>query len=61
MSKAAEPIYQLTLRPLPNPADPTGIRRLRDALKRLLRQGQLRCIAVKEIAADDALEMGAGI
>ena len=31
MSKAAEPIYQLTLRPLPNPADPTGIRRLRDA------------------------------
>ncbi len=35
--------YRLTLRPLPDPTDPAGHRRLRRALKCLLRSFRLRC------------------
>jgi hypothetical protein len=40
--------YQVTLQPKPDPSDPGGERRLRWALKFLLRRFGLRCIAVRK-------------
>jgi hypothetical protein len=42
------PEYRLTLRPLPDKSDPAGIRRLRRALKCLLRSFGLQCIDISE-------------
>ena len=41
------PIYWLHVRPLPQADDPQGVRRLRGALKSLLRSCRLRCAAVQ--------------
>jgi hypothetical protein len=41
------PTFTLTLRPLPRRDDPGGIRRLRAALKSLLRSYGLRVVSVK--------------
>lgn len=41
--KTPKPRYTLTLRPLPDKSDPAGVRRLRAALKALLRSYRLRC------------------
>ncbi len=40
--------YKLTLRPEPDKSDPQGIRRLRRALKCLLRSFGLRCTDIQE-------------
>lgn len=42
------PEYKLTLRPLPDKSDPAGIRRLRRALKCLLRSFGLQCVDIRE-------------
>ena len=42
--------FNLTLRPTPDPSDPSGYRRLRKALKVLLRSFGLRCVDVTERA-----------
>ena len=42
--------YHLTLTPTPDPSDPSGLRRLRRALKALLRSYGLRCTAISERA-----------
>ncbi len=54
------PTYTLTLRPEPDPGDPDGIRRLRAALKRLLRCYGLRCIALAPEAMPTAADAPAG-
>lgn len=41
--------YQLTLRVLPDSSDPKGIRRLRMALKTLLRAYRLRTVYIREV------------
>ena len=41
------PTYTLTLKPLPDPTDPRGYRRLRSGLKMLLRKYGLRCTSVE--------------
>lgn len=46
--------FTLTLEPLPDPSDPSGYRRLRKALKALLRSFGLRCVDATERA--DTLE-----
>ena len=43
------PEYTIRLRCQHDPTDPDGIRRLRAALKRLLRGYGLRCIAVEPV------------
>ena len=40
--------YHLTLRPLPDPSDPEGVRRLRRGLKYLLRVCGLRCVNIQQ-------------
>lgn len=45
-----KPEFYLTLTPTPDPSDPTGLRRLRRALKALLRLYGLRCVEVSERA-----------
>jgi hypothetical protein len=47
------PTYRLVLRPLPDPSDADGIRRLRMALKALLRSYRLRCCAIEAVTAED--------
>ncbi len=42
--------FNITLEPLPDPSDPSGYRRLRQALKVLLRKFRLRCIDATERA-----------
>lgn len=42
--------FNLTLQPLPDPSDPSGYRRLRKALKALLRSYGLRCVDATERA-----------
>ena len=42
--------FSLILTPLPDKTDPSGIRRLRRALKSLLRVHRLRCVDVSETA-----------
>jgi arginase family enzyme len=42
--------FRLVLSPLPDKSDPSGIRRLRRALKSLLRTYRLRCVDVVETA-----------
>jgi hypothetical protein len=51
-SAASAPTYRLILKPIPNPADPGGIRRLRAILKRALRAYGLRCVSCVEIRPD---------
>ena len=46
LEELSQPEYQLRLRPLPDNTDPDGTRRLRAALKRLLRTHRLRCVEV---------------
>jgi len=46
----ASSAYKLILRPLPDRTDPAGVRRLRRALKRLLRGYGLRCVEVQRFA-----------
>ena len=46
MTKQEMPSYVVTLKPLPDPGDPGGTRRLRAVLKTLLRRYWLRCVAV---------------
>jgi hypothetical protein len=41
------PTYILTLRPLPDAADPGGIRRLRALVKAALRSYRLRCVGIR--------------
>jgi hypothetical protein len=41
--------YRVTLRPLPDESDPKGVRRLRLALKVLLRRFGLKCTSVEEM------------
>lgn len=55
-------IYELTIRPLPEDGDPDGIRRLRWALKTLLRAYRLRTIRIREVAPDegDSKRQGGG-
>ena len=55
-------VYELTIRPLPEDGDPDGIRRLRWALKTLLRAYRLRTIRIREVAPDegDAKRKGGG-
>lgn len=48
MERMDRPEYRLTLRPLPDKSDPAGIRRLRRALKCLLRSFGLQCIDISE-------------
>jgi hypothetical protein len=48
--------YQLTLEPTPDPSDPTGLRRLRRALKCLLRSFGLRCTNITERAEELELD-----
>lgn len=43
-----KPEYQLTVRPLPDQSDPAGIRRLRRALKCLLRSFGLQVTDIRE-------------
>jgi len=45
--------YILRLRPLPQADDPDGIRRLRAALKALLRSFGLRCVAIDRVPEKD--------
>ena len=45
--KPDPPTYLLTIRPLPDPTDMEGVRRLRLALKVLLRRFGLKCVGVK--------------
>lgn len=42
--------FNLRLQPLPDPSDPSGYRRLRKALKALLRTFRLRCVDATERA-----------
>jgi hypothetical protein len=57
MTKAgSRPEFKLTLRPEPDQSDPTGIRRLRRALKCLLRSFGLRCIDIGEAESGPAQE-----
>ena len=46
------PEFKLTLRPEPDPSDPTGIRRLRRALKCLLRSSGLRVTDIRELEGE---------
>ncbi len=48
--------FFLTLRPLPDKSDPSGLRRLRRALKALLRSYGLRCTAISERAEELELD-----
>ena len=45
--------FKLTLEPLPDTSDSTGIRRLRAALKVLLRRYGLRCVWLAEAPQSD--------
>lgn len=40
------PVFVLTLRPTPRSDDPSGMKRLRSALKALLRCYSLRCVRI---------------
>lgn len=53
-------VYQLTIRPLPDSTDPDGIRRLRWALKTLLRGYRLRTIYIREVEGDGRGAAGPG-
>lgn len=58
---ADAPTYRIVLRPLPDRTDPQGWRRLRAALKSMLRSYRLRCVTFErvtpaDIAAADAAE-----
>jgi hypothetical protein len=44
----SRPEFKITLRPEPDKSDPAGIRRLRRALKCLLRSFGLRCVDIQE-------------
>jgi hypothetical protein len=46
------PHYVLTLQPLPEAEDPRGIRRIRAALKALLRSYRLRCVGFDRLPHD---------
>lgn len=48
--------FMLTVEPLPQGDDPDGTRRLRSALKRLLRSYGLRCVAVTTASPTDRVE-----
>lgn len=48
------PTYRLTLRPEKDDSDPAGIRRLRMALKTLLRAYRLRTVRIEEVKSDQA-------
>lgn len=54
---AERPIYQLTLKPLADPTDPDGIRRLRALLKIAHRRLRIRCIEVHPVTAARAKEL----
>lgn len=54
------PIYVLHLRPEPQADDPDGTRRLRAALKRLLRSYGLRCVRFDSNAEPKAQDAPAG-
>jgi hypothetical protein len=41
------PVYELRLRPLPDPGDPAGYRRVRALLKRMLRGYGLRVVSIR--------------
>jgi hypothetical protein len=57
MSKARSQVeYKLTLRPEPDKSDPAGIRRLRRALKCLLRSFGLRCTDIQESGNESSQE-----
>lgn len=47
--------YTVTLRPVPRGDDPQGVRRLRAALKCLLRSFGLRCTSVAPAPGDESL------
>lgn len=47
MTDKPRPRYLLTLQPTPDKTDPDGIRRLRRALKSLLRCFGLRCVRIE--------------
>ena len=56
------PVYILTLRPLPDAADPGGIRRLRALVKAALRSYRLRCVGIRPAVGQQAgadIESGA--
>lgn len=46
--KRRPPEYVLRVRPLKDPADPRGIRRVRLGLKRMLRALRIRCVEIRE-------------
>jgi hypothetical protein len=48
--------FKLTLRPEPDRTDPQGIRRLRRALKCLLRSFGLRCTDIEEVGNESSQE-----
>ena len=52
------PRFKLTLEALPRPDDAGGIRRLRAALKTLLRSFDLRCVEVCEAPEQEAEKPG---
>ena len=52
MKTSNQPSYQLTIRPLPDSSDPGGIRRLRRALKALVRSYGLRCTSIQPAKED---------
>ena len=54
---STEPVYTLTLKPTPDPSDPSGARRLRNMLKVALRRFGLRCVRVVPQPGDVAEEV----
>jgi hypothetical protein len=56
LSRVPCPAFYLTLKAEPNPSDPTGLRRLRRALKCLLRSFGLRCTNITERAEELELD-----
>jgi hypothetical protein len=50
--------FKLTLRPEPDKSDPAGIRRLRRALKCLLRSFGLRCVDIQESGNESSQQEG---
>jgi hypothetical protein len=52
MSKSNRPSYVITLRPLPQEDDPNGIRRIRAALKALVRGYRLQPTSIVEAKED---------
>jgi hypothetical protein len=51
------PTYTLQLQPTPRPDDPEGTRRLRAALKCLLRSFGLRCVTIAKVETQPSVSV----